>query len=209
VLLSDGSEPECFSEAIKDENKKEWNKAMQEEMDSLYKNHTYELVKLPKGKKVLKNKWVYRIKQEEHTSHPRYKARLVVKGFSQRKGIDFGKIFSPVVKMTSIRMILGMAASLNLEVEQMDVKTAFLHGELEEEIYIEQPEGFLVKGKEDYVCKLKKSLYGLKQAPRQWYMKFEFVMGEQGYKRCSSDHCVFIKRFSGDDYIILLLYVDD
>ena len=111
--------------------------------------------------------------------------------------------------MTSIRMILGMAASLNLEVEQMDVKTAFLHGELEEEIYMEQPEGFLVKGKEDYVCKLKKSLYGLKQAPRQWYMKFESVMGEQGYKRCSSDHCVFIQRFSGDDYIMLLLYVND
>ena len=91
----------------------------------------------------------------------------------------------------------------------MDVKTAFLHGELEEEIYMEQPEGFLVKGKEDYVCKLKKSLYGLKQAPRQWYMKFESVMGEQGYKRCSSDHCVFIQRFSGDDFIMLLLYVDD
>jgi hypothetical protein len=106
-------------------------------------------------------------------------------------------------------MILGMAASLNLEVEQMDVKTAFLHGELEEEIYMEQPGGFLVKGKEDYVCKLKKSLYGLKQAPRQWYLKFESVMGEQGYKRCSSDHCVFIKRFSSDDYIIMLLYVDD
>jgi hypothetical protein len=81
---------------MKDENKKEWNKAMQEEMDSLHKNHTYELVKLPKGKKVLKNKSVYRIKQEEHTSHPRYKARLVVKGFSQRKGIDFDEIFSPI-----------------------------------------------------------------------------------------------------------------
>jgi ATP-binding cassette subfamily B (MDR/TAP) protein 1 len=111
--------------------------------------------------------------------------------------------------MTSIRMILGMEASLNLEVEQMDMKTTFLHGELEEEIYMEQPKRFLVKGKEDYVCKLKKSLYGLKQAPRQWYMKFESIMGEQGYKRCSSDHCVFIKRFSGDDYIIMLLYVDD
>jgi ATP-binding cassette subfamily B (MDR/TAP) protein 1 len=102
-----------------------------------------------------------------------------------------------------------MAATLNLEVEQMDAKTAFRHGELEEEIYMEQPEGFLVKGKEDHVCKLKKSLYGLQQAPRQWYMKFESIMGEQGYKRCSSDHCVFIHRFSGDDYIILLIYVDD
>jgi ATP-binding cassette subfamily B (MDR/TAP) protein 1 len=160
--LSDVLEPECFSEAMKDKNKKEWNKAMKEEMDYLHKNHTYELVKLPKGKKFLKNKWVYIIKQEEHTSHPRYKARLVVKGFIQRKGIDFDEIFSPMVKMTSIRMILGAAASLNLEVKKMDVNTTFLHGELEEEIYMEQPKGFLVKGKEDYVCKLKKSLYGLK-----------------------------------------------
>ena len=85
-----------------------------------------------------------------------------------------------MVKMTSIRVILGLAASLNLEVEQMDVKIVFLHGDLEKEIYMEQPEGFLVKGKEDYVCRLKKSLYGLKQAPRQWYLKFDSVMGEQG-----------------------------
>ena len=116
---------------------------MQEEMDSLHKNYTYELVKLPKNKKDLKNKWVYRIKQEEHTPHPRYKARLVVKGFSKKKGVDFDEIFSPVVKMTSIRVILGLAVRLNLEVEQMDVKTVFLHGDLEEGIYMEQSESFL------------------------------------------------------------------
>ena len=91
----------------------------------------------------------------------------------------------------------------------MDVKTAFLHGDLEEEIYMEQPEGFRVKGKEDYVCRLNKSLYGLKQAPRQWYKKFESVMGEQGYRKTTSNHCVFVQKFSDDDYIILLLYVDD
>jgi ATP-binding cassette subfamily B (MDR/TAP) protein 1 len=91
----------------------------------------------------------------------------------------------------------------------MDVNTTFLHGELKEEIYMEQPDGFLSKGKEDYVCKMKKSLYGLKQEPRQWYMKFESVMGEKGYKRCISDHGVFIQRFSGDDFIMLLLYVGD
>ena len=105
----------------------------------MHENKTFELVKLPKGKRALKNKWVFRIKHEEHSSNPRYKARLVVKGFSQRKGVDFDEIFSPVVKMTSIRTVLGLAASLDLEVEQMDVKTAFLHGDLEEEIYMEQP----------------------------------------------------------------------
>ena len=149
---------------------------MKDEMKSLYDNHTFELVKLPKDRKALKNRWVYRVKNEENSSCPRYKARLVVKGFNQKKGIDFDEIFSPVVKMSSIRVILGLAASFDLEIEQMDVKTAFLHGDLEEEIYMEQPEGFVVKGKENYVCKLNKSLYGLKQAPRQWYKKFESVM---------------------------------
>ena len=103
---------------------------MADEMRSMHVNHTYELVKFPKGKRALKNRWIYRVKQEEH-SQPRYKARLVVKGFSQRKGVDFGEIFSPVVKMSSIRVVLGIAASLDLEVEQMDMKTAFLHGDLE------------------------------------------------------------------------------
>ncbi|KAJ4716959.1 Retrovirus-related Pol polyprotein from transposon TNT 1-94 [Melia azedarach] len=197
------------TEAVESEQRKEWIDAMQGEMKSLHENHTFELVKLPKDKRALKNNWVYRIKQEEYTSQPRYKARLVVKGFSQRKGVDFDEIFSPVVKMSSIRVVLGIAASLDLEIEQMDVKTAFLHGDLDKKIYMEQPEGFKIKGKEYYVCKLKKSLYGLKQAPRQWYKKFESVMGEQGYRKTSSDHCVFIQKFSDDDFIILLLYVDD
>jgi len=125
VLLSDGSKSECFADAMENKHTKEWMKAMQEEIDSLHKNHTYELVKLPKDKKALKNKWVYRIKQEEHMLHPRYKARLVVKGFSQKKCVDFDEIFSPMVKMTSIRVIFGLVARFNLEVGQMDVKTTF------------------------------------------------------------------------------------
>lgn len=209
IMLSDGGEPETYEEAMQHEKKHEWFGAMQEEMKSLCENHTYDLVKLPKGKKTLKNKWVYKLKTENNSSQPKYKARLVVKGFSQKKGIDFEEIFSPVVKMSSIRVVLGLAASLNLEVEQLDVKTAFLHGDLEEEIYMEQPEGFKVKGKENLVCRLKKSLYGLKQAPRQWYKKFDSFMMTQGYTRTSADHCVFMKKHSNDDFIILLLYVDD
>ncbi|CAL1371306.1 unnamed protein product [Linum trigynum] len=161
---------------------------MKDEMDSLYENKTFELVKLPKGKRALKNNWVFKIKHDEHNRQPRFKARLVVKGFSQRKGINFDEIFSPVVKMTSIRTVLGLAASLNMEVEQMDVKTTFLTSDLEEEIYMQQPEGFKKEKKEDYVCRLRNSLYGLKQAPRQWYRKFETVMGEEGYKKTTSDH---------------------
>ena len=134
---------------------------MHEEMYSLNKNKTYDLVELPKGKKVLKNKWVFKLKKDGHKL-VKYKAWLVVKGFSQKQWIDFDVIFFPVVKMSSIRVFLGLVASLDLELEQIDVKTAFLHGDLKEEIYMDQPEGFKVKGKEHMVCKLKKSLYGLK-----------------------------------------------
>ena len=186
-----------------------WMEAMKDEINSLHENHTFDLVKLPKGKKALRNRWVYKLKQDENAKKPKYKARIVVKGCNQKKGVDFEEIFAPVVKMSSIRVVLGLAASLDLEIEQLDVKTAFLHGDLQEEIYMQQPEGFKVKGKEDYVCKLKKSLYGLKQAPRQWYRKFDSFMGEQGFKKTAMDHCVFQKRFANNDFIILLLYVDD
>ncbi|KAM1048568.1 hypothetical protein ACFX14_027616 [Malus domestica] len=173
-MLTNYGEPETYEEARAHNDSDKWMKAMESEMDSLLKNNTYELVELPKGRKALKNKWVFKLKNDDNMT--RYKARLVVKGFGQKKGVDFDEIFSPVVKMTSIRVILGMAASMDLELEQLDVKTAFLHGNLEEEIYMEQPKGFEVKGKETLVCKLKKSLYGLKQAPRQWNKKFNSFM---------------------------------
>ena len=138
-MLADGREPKIFEEAIFHEHKSEWVKAMQEEMKSLDKSHTYDSVKLPKGKRALKNKWVYMLKTENNSSQ-QYKARLVVKGFSQKKGVDFEDIFSPMVKMTSILVVLGLTASLNL-------KIAFLHSDLKEEIYMEQPEEFSAKGK--------------------------------------------------------------
>ena len=155
---------------------------MQDEMKSLHENHSFELVKLPKGKRALKNRWVYRVKQEEHTSQPRYKARLIVKGFSQKKGIDFEEVFSLVVKMSSIRVVLGLT-SLDLEIEQMDVKTTFLHGDLDKEIYMEQLESFVVKVKEDYVCKLKKSLHGLKQAQGSGIRSLSQLWGSKATKK--------------------------
>jgi len=207
LLLTDAGEPECFSEAAKAVDSIKWESAMKEEMNSLKQNQTWDLTKLPKGKKALHNKWVYRLKEEQNGTK-RYKARLVVKGFQQKEGIDYTEIFSPVVKMTTIRVVLSMVAVDNLHLEQMDVKTAFLHGDLEEELYMLQPEGFAEPGKEDMVCRLKKSLYGLKQAPRQWYRKFDKFMSNNGYSRCEADHCCYLKHFD-DSYIILLLYVDD
>ena len=159
------------------------------------------------GKKALHNKWVFRIK-EEHDASKRYKARLVVKGFQQKEGIDYTDIFSPVVKLITIRTVLGLVMKEDLHLQQMDVKTAFLHGDLDEEIYMQQPQGFEVKGKEKLVCKLQKSLYGLKQAPRQWYKKFDSFMKGNHFVRCEADHCCYIKKFD-KSYIILLLYVDD
>ena len=138
-----------------------WEQAMEDEMDSLESNRTWELVTLPKGKKALHNKWVYRLK-EEHDGSKWYKVILVVKGFQQKAGIDFTEIFSPVVKMSTICMVLSIVATEDLHLEQLDVKTAFLHGDLEEEIYMHQPTGYVAPGKENKVCRLKKSLYGLK-----------------------------------------------
>ena len=135
LLLTDVDEPECFDEAMQVEDSVKWELAMKDEMNSLYKNDTWVLTELPHGKKALHNKWVNRVK-EEHDGSKRYKARLVVKGFQQKEGIDFTEIFSPVVKLTTIRLVLSMVAAENLHLEQLDVKIAFLHENLEEEIYM-------------------------------------------------------------------------
>ncbi|GKA95743.1 retrovirus-related pol polyprotein from transposon TNT 1-94, partial [Tanacetum coccineum] len=208
LLLTENGEPESYSEALSSKEFVQWKKAINEEMVSLEKNQTWSLVRLPAGKKALQSKWVFRVK-EEQDGKKKYKARLVVKGFQQKQGVDYNEIFSPVVKMTTIRLVLSIVAAENLHLEQLDVKTAFLHGDLDEDIYMTQPEGFQSAGKEEnLVCKLKKSLYGLKQAPRQWYLKFDSFMQRAGYKRCVMDHCCYLKKV-GSSSIILLLYVDD
>src|SRR4051812_27940565 len=131
--------------------------AMVEEMESLHKNQTWDLVELPKGKRAIGCKWVYRKKEAGAKKEgEKFKARLVAKGYSQRQGEDYDEIFSPVVRHTSIRVVLALVAHTDMELEQMDVKTAFLHGDLEEQIYMVQPEGFSHPGQENLVCKLKK-----------------------------------------------------
>ncbi|GJV61237.1 retrovirus-related pol polyprotein from transposon TNT 1-94 [Tanacetum coccineum] len=159
-------------------------------MVSLEKNQTWSLVRFPGGKKASQSKWVFRVK-EEQDGKKRYKARLVVKGFQPKQGVDYHEIFSQVVKMTTIRLVLSIVATENLYLEQLDVKTTFLHDDLDEYIYMTQPEGFQSVGKEEnLVYKLKKSLYRLKQAPRQWYLKFDSFIQRTEYKRCAMDHCL-------------------
>ncbi|KAL5852379.1 hypothetical protein ACOSQ3_007497 [Xanthoceras sorbifolium] len=209
-LLTEDGEPSTFHEATSSSDTSLWMAAMQEEIEALHKNKTWELVPLPHGRKAIGNKWVYKIKRDSNDQVERYRARLVVKGYAQKEGIDFNEIFSPVVRLTTIRIVLAMCATFDLHLEQLDVKTAFLHGELEEEIYMLQPEGFAETGKENLVCRLNKSLYGLKQAPRCWYKRFDSFIISLGYNRLSSDHCTYYKRFGDDgDFIIMLLYVDD
>ncbi|KAH9762600.1 Integrase catalytic domain-containing protein [Citrus sinensis] len=205
----DYDEPKTYKEAISGKNADQWLKAMKKEMDSLYKNNTWTLVEKPDKKKVVGCKWVYKLKQGITRVEPvRFKARLVAKGFTQKEGIDFTEVFSPVVRHASIRIILSLVAVNNMHLEQMDVKIAFLHGELQEYIVMAQPEGFTVKSKADWVCHLKKSLYGLKQSPRQWYLRFDSFMLEQKYQRCNLDCCVYFREDSGI-MIYLVLYVDD
>jgi hypothetical protein len=152
-----------YSEAISCDNSSKWLVAMNDEFESLQKNATWKLVKLPDGKKPLKCKWIYKKKEGISGVEPaRFKARLVVKGFKQREGIDFNEVFTPVVLHTSIRVMLTIVALFDLELEKLDVKTAFLHGDLDEKIYMRQPQGFSAPGQEHLVCHLQKSLYGLK-----------------------------------------------
>jgi hypothetical protein len=138
---------------------------MMEEMDSIEENGTWSLVDLPPGRKSIGMKWVFKVKRDEHGAVSKYKARLVVKGYVQRHGIDYDEVFAPVARLDSVRLLIALAAHERWEVYHMDVKSAFLNDDLQEEVYVEQPTGFIVADKEHKVLKLKKALYGLHQAP--------------------------------------------
>jgi hypothetical protein len=198
-------EPNCFEEANKDEF---WNKAMDEELDQIEKNDTWELVPRPKNKNVIGTKWVFRNKLNEDGQVTRNKARLVCKGYAQIEGIDFEETYAPVARMEAICLLLAYACSKNVKVYQMDVKSSFLNGELEEEVYIEQPEGFQLSENTDYVCKLKKALYGLKQAPRAWYSRLDKYLQQAGFRKGSADNNLYIKVSQGN-ILLIEVYVDD
>uniref|UniRef100_A0A2N9FQZ7 Integrase catalytic domain-containing protein n=1 Tax=Fagus sylvatica TaxID=28930 RepID=A0A2N9FQZ7_FAGSY len=180
ALLTSSEDPSTFQEAIENSEKDKWMEAIVEENEFLSKNKTWELTELPKRKKPIGCKWVFKKKEVvSEKEGERFKAGLVAKGYSQRHGIDYDEVFSPVVKHTSIRVVLALVAHQDLELEQLDVKTAFLHGNLEEEIFMVQPEGFKQLGTENLVCRLKKSLYGLKQSPRQWYKRLKSLLHKE------------------------------
>ena len=201
-------DPPSYKQAIGGPNAKQWEKAMEAELNSIKENGTWSLVPLPAGRKAVGSKWIFRIKRDAAGNIKTWKARLVAKGYSQVEGLDFSETFAPVAKFTSIRIILTLAAAHGWECHHMDVKTAFLNGELEEEIYMEQPEGFVKVGEEHLVCKLVKSLYGLKQAPRAWNKKLHQELTKAGFIRLEADHSVYQKH-DATGQVFLLIYVDD
>jgi hypothetical protein len=202
--VSETHDPYIFAEASSHPN---WDTTMNEEYLSLMENDTWDIVPLPKGRKLVICKWFYRTKYASYGSVERHKARLVAKGFSQVEGIDYNETFAPVEKMNSICLVLSLVASHKWEVHQMDVKFGFLHRDLQEEIYMEQPPGY-VQNDSILVCHLKKSLYGHKQAPRDWYAKMDNFLIATGFSICHYDPNVYTKKV-GIHLIILFLYVDD
>ena len=201
-------EPQTYKEAITSPEALSWKEAINSEVESILQNHTWELVDLPPGSKPIGCKWIFKRKLKADGSVDKYKARLVAKGYRQKEGLDYFDTYSPVSRITSIRMLIVIASLNNMEIHQMDVKTAFLNGELDEDIYMEQPEGFVVQGQENKVCKLVKSLYGLKQAPKQWHEKFDHTMLSHGFKINECDKCVYIKTYA-NSCVFVCLYVDD
>ncbi|WVZ93131.1 hypothetical protein U9M48_039137 [Paspalum notatum var. saurae] len=207
VYLVDDT-PMSISEAYASSDADNWKEAVQSELDSILSNETWELTERPYGCKPVGCKWVFKKKLRPDGTIEKYKARLVAKGYTQKEGEDFFDTYSPVARMTTIRVLLSLTVSYGLIIHQMDVKTAFLNGELQEEIYMEQPDGFVVKGQESKVCKLLKSLYGLKQAPKQWHEKFDTTLTSAGFAVNEADSCVYY-RYGGGKGVILCLYVDD
>lgn len=206
VMSDTMTDPMTVEEAMSRSDAHLWKAAMQEEFESLMTNKTWFLTDLPNDKKVIKSKWVFKVKRNTEGEVVRHKARLVVKGYSQKKGIDYEETFAPVVRYTSIRLLLAIAVKFDLTVYQMDAVTAFLNGDLKEDIYITQPSGY--DDKSGQVCKLQKSLYGLKQSSRAWNDKLNHVLINIGLKRSTGDQCIYY-RVSEAKMIFVAIYVDD
>jgi hypothetical protein len=204
LSLSSFVEPKFYHQVVKDVY---WREAMQAKISALKANKTWVVTDLPTNKKAIGCKWVYKVKQKSNGSIERYKVRLVAKGYTQCEGLDYHETFSPVAKMTIVRYFLALAAANIWFLHQLDVNNAFLHGELDEKVYMTMPLGFGTKG-EKKACRLTKSLYGLKHASRQWFSKFSATLVELGFIQSKDDYSLFT-RLKGSSYMALLVYVDD
>lgn len=197
-------EPQSYKEVNSDPDSEKWQAAMAEEMESHLVNNTWTLTDLPEGRKAINSKWVYKLKRDENGEIVRHKARLVAKGCAQKYGIDYNETFSPVVRYTSVRFLFALAVQKGLKCHQLDAITAFLHGEVTEEIYMQQPEGF--HDGTQRVCKLNRAIYGLKQAGRLWNLKLDKALSNFGLKKCKMDPCIY---YESNSKLLVAIYVDD
>ena len=199
-------EPTTFEEVLKSSNNEKWFEAMTKEMKSLDDNKVWDLVELPKGRSPVGSKWVFKVKTGADGLVEHYKARLVAQGYSQHFGTDYDETFCPVIRLESLHALIAFGVQNGLLMHLIDVTTAFLNGELEEEVYMKQPEGF-IRGEKHLVCKLKKSIYGLKQSPRCWNSVLDGQFKQMGFIQCESDPCIY--RACEGGVFIIGVYVDD
>lgn len=198
--------PMSYAEVKGNVNETEWRRAIDDEIESLNENDTWEIVPKPKNVKLIGSKWIFKIKEDELGNPSKFKARLVAKGYMQKQGIDYVDTYAPVARLQTIRLILAVSVKMNLAIHHLDVRTAFLHGYLNETVYLRPPEGIEVA--EDHVLKLKRSLYGLKQSPKCWNDRFHEFVTKLGFKRSKSDYCLYVLR--DENFVVyLILYVDD
>ena len=203
-VVSSHMEPQSYAEASKHPC---WQQAMKEELDALETNHTWITTSLPLGKTTIGCRWIYKIKRKSDGTIERYKVRLVAKGYTQLEGLDFLETFAPVAKLTTLRLLLALAATQNWVLKQLDVNNAFLHGDLVETAYMKPPPGLLFLNS-THVCKLQQSLYGLREAGKQWYAKLSNFLLSHNYILSTADNSTFLKHH-GTNTTALLVYVDD
>ncbi|GKA20423.1 zinc finger, CCHC-type containing protein [Tanacetum coccineum] len=207
--VTEEDDPKTFDESMKSQDVALWKEAINDEIDSIMGNNTWVLADLPPGCKPLSFKWIFKRKLMVDGTIEKFKAKLVIQDFKQKSGIDYFDTYAPVARISTIRLLIAMTSIHNLIIHQMDVKTTFLNGDLEEEFYMNQPQGFIMPGNGNKVCKLIKSLYGLKHEPKQWHQKFDEVVLCNGYLLNQADKCVYSKFDESGKGVIICLYVDD
>jgi hypothetical protein len=205
LCLAAAEEPASVEHALGDAS---WRGAMEEEMKSIHDNNTWEMTTLPAGHRAIGLKWVFKVKKDPAGRVIKHKARLVAKGYSQRQGIDFDEVYAPVARLETVRLLLALAAHSGWQVHHMDVKSAFLNGDLAEEVYVHQPPGYIDGKNSNHVLKLHKALYGLRQAPRAWNAKLHDSLQTLGFQRCPSEYALY-RRGDADSFLLVGVYVDD
>ena len=211
-MIKEVDERNPLKDAINSEHCDQWKETLESECDSLMQNDTWQLVPPPRDTNIVGSKWVLKVKRDANGKLDRFKARLVAQGYSQARGVDYDEVFSPVARYSTLRTLIALANANDWEIHQMDVKTAFLNGSIDTDIYMAQPEGFIDEHHPEYVCKLRNSLYGLKQSAQCWNTAFGEFLTSSGYKKSNADGCVYIKsakKANGKvSFVILTIYVD-